>query len=113
MRFKCLIILMFALLWLMPAKAENAPERGAELSVGTGVHRPEWVELGMCDVLAVTSSTTLTPPTTVRLIQDSPSGFASSVAVRHMSTGSRWLLRGDKQPYVHRVCIYLLRSLRL
>ena len=113
MRYKKLIILLFALLWLMPAQAGNAPKRSAELSVGTGVHRPEWVDMGMCDVLAVTSTSTLTPPTTVRLVHDTPTGFAPSVALRHMPIGSRMLLRADMHPYVHRSCIYLLRCLRL
>lgn len=113
MRYKRLIILLFALLWLMPAQAVDTPERNAELSVGTGVHRPEWVDMGMCDVLAVTSTSTLTPPTTVRLVHDTPTGFAPSVALRHMPVGSWMLLRADMHPYVHRSCIYLLRCLRL
>lgn len=113
MRYKKLIILLFALLGLMPAQAGNTPERSAELSVGTGVHRPEWVDMGMCDVLAVTSGSTLTPPTTVRLVHDTPTGFATSVAVRQMPIGSRLILRADTHPYVHRSCIYLLRCLRL
>lgn len=113
MRYKRLIILLFALLWLMPAQAGNAPERSAKLSVGTGVHRPEWVDMGMCDVLAVTSGSTLTPPTTVRLVHDTPTGFAPSVALRHMPIVSRLLQRADMHPYVHRSRIYLLRCLRL
>lgn len=113
MRYKRLIILLFALLWLMPVQAGNAPKRGAALSVGTGVHRPEWVEMGMCDVLAVTSNTTITPPTTVRLVHDTPTASNPSMAVRHMPIGSRLLLRAYMRPYVHRSCIYLLRSLRL
>lgn len=113
MQFKRLTILLVSLLWLIPVQAGNTPERNAELSVGTDVHRPEWVDMGMCDVLAVTSSSTLTPPTTVRLVHDTPTGFASSVAARHMPVGSRTLLRADKRPYVQRSCIYLLRCLRL
>ena len=113
MRYKKLIILLFALLCLMPAQAGNAPERSAELSVGSGVHRPEWVDLGMCDVLVVNSCTSLTPPTTVRHVHDTPTGFAPSVAVRHIPAGSRLLLRADKRPYVQRSRIYLLRCLRL
>lgn len=113
MQFNRLTILLVALLWLMPAQAGNTPERGAELSGGTGVHRPEWADMGMCDVLAVTSCSTLTPPTTVRLVHNTPTGFASSVAVRHMPVGGRLPQRTDRHPYVHRSCIYLLHCLRL
>lgn len=37
--------------------------------------RPQWQDVGMCDVLAITGGSTLTPPSTVRVVHDSPAGI--------------------------------------
>ena len=67
----------------------------------------------MCDILAVTGGSTLTPPTTVRVVHDSPSGItpaSQAAAARHYSVRSlsTYSYRRTVSGY-----IYLIRCLRL
>ena len=80
---------------------------------GTSHNVPQWQDIGMCDVLAVTGGSTLTPPTTVRVVHDSPSGIAPAshaAAARHYSVQrpSAYSHRRTVSGY-----IYLIRCLRL
>ena len=67
----------------------------------------------MRDVLAITGGSTLTPPTTVRVIHDSPSGIAPA---SHAATAHHYNVQ-RLSAYSHRrmVCgyIYKIRCLRL
>lgn len=86
---------------------------GPPSSINRTDDRPQWQDVKMHDALAVTSSSTLTPPTTVRVLHDSPSGIvpASHAAQARHYNVQRLLA------YSHRriVCgyIYKIRSLRL
>lgn len=67
----------------------------------------------MCDILAVTGGSTLTPPTTVRVVHDGPTGIAptsQAAAARHYSVRS--LLAYSHHRTVNGY-IYLIRCLRL
>ncbi|MBR1549558.1 MAG: hypothetical protein IJ634_02865 [Bacteroidales bacterium] len=113
MHIKRLIILLFATLWLVPAKAWDTPVPCAELSDGTDLHRPQWKDIGMHDVLAGTGVSSLTPPNTSRLVHDTPTGYASSTTLRHAVYAAAPEVRAIVRPYVHRGYIYLLQCLRL
>lgn len=75
--------------------------------------RPQWQDVKMCDVLAVTGGSTLTPPTTVRVVHDSPSGIAPA---SHASAARHYSIQ-RLSAYCHRRTvsgyIYLIRCLRL
>ena len=80
---------------------------------GTRDNAPQWQDIGMCDVLAITGGSTLTPPTTVRVVHDSPSGIASAshaAAARHYNIQrlSAYSHRRTVSGY-----IYKIRCLRL
>ena len=110
---KRLILLLFALAWVVPAGARTPAPAEAELSVRPAVERPQWVDLGMCDVLAAPSGTSLTPPTTVRVVHNNPTGTHPSASERHPLYG-----RGMACPLARPVgtrsgYIYMLRCLRL
>ena len=113
MHTKKLILLLLAILWLVPARADDVPGWDAVLSGSTDVQRPEWVDLGMCDVLIIANSSTLTPPTTVRLVHNTPTGYAPSGSIRHGVYSSALHLKTDAHPYVHKGYLYLLQCLRL
>lgn len=74
---------------------------------------PQWQDIGMCDVLAITGGSTLTPPTTVRVVHDSPAGTvptAQAAQSRHCSI--QRLLSCSRRRTVSGY-IYLIRCLRL
>ena len=80
---------------------------------GTRDNTPQWQDIGMCDVLAITGGSTLTPPTTVRVVHDSPAGIAPAshtAAARHYNVQrlSAYSHRRTVSGY-----IYLIRCLRL
>lgn len=99
----------------MPVKAaatETAPTGTLE-SIDQTVHRPQWQDIGMCDVLAVTGGSTVTPPKTVRLVHDSTSGTSvtthtSQVAAKHSPSRSLRTTHRTINGY-----LYLIRCLRL
>ena len=96
--------------------AVDVPIKGGEAnasSIDCTDDRPQWQDVKMCDVLAVTGGSTLTPPTTVRVVHDSPSGIAPAshaAAARHYSVQrpSAYSHRRTVSGY-----IYLIRCLRL
>ena len=76
-------------------------------------NRPQWHDLGMTDLLAVTNTSTLTPPPTENVGHDSPTGTASaaqSAQARHYSV-ARLLTRTPSRSVSG--YIYLIRCLRL
>ena len=113
MHTKKLILLLLAILWLVPVRADDVPGRDAELSVSTDVQRPEWVDLGLCDVLAVGGSTSVAAPTTVRLVHDTPSACVPSVSACHTLFARQAVKAICARPCIHRSYLYMLRCLRL
>lgn len=119
MHIKKLIILLLATLWLVPAKAWNAPapdtetRHAASLQADELLHRPQWKDIGMHDVLAVTGVTSLAPPNALRLVHDTPSANAPTATPRHAVYNSTTARPSALRPYVHRGYIYLLQCLRL
>lgn len=120
MHIKKLILLLFATLWLVPAKAWNAPaasdteaRQAASLQAEEVLHRPQWKDIGMHDVLAVTGVTSLAPPNASRLVHDTPSANAATATLRHAVYNSTTARPSTIHPYVHRGYIYLLQCLRL
>jgi len=120
MHIKKLILLLFATLWLVPAKAWNAPvasdteaRQAASLQAEEVMHRPQWKDIGMHDVLAVTSVTSVAPPNASRLVHDTPSANAATATPRHAVYRCVAERPSDIHPYVHRGYIYLLQCLRL
>ena len=112
-----LMVLLFCLAgWIATAVAEECngyPEQYRATVSSTSENLPQWQDVGMCDILAVTSGSTLTPPTTVRVIHDSPVGnivLAQAAQARHHSR------QGLSAYGYHRVVngyIYLIHCLRL
>lgn len=119
MHIKKLILLLFATLWLVPAKAWNAPapdtetRHAASLQADELLHRPQWKDIGMHDVLAVTGVTSLAPPNASRLVHDTPSANAAMATPRHAVYKCEAERPSAIHPYVHRGYIYLLQCLRL
>ena len=86
-----MVLLLCTIGWNAPHAAAEPDSRRATAHATIGDTRdnvPQWQDIGMCDVLAVTGGSTLTPPTTVRVVHDSPAGFAPAAhaaAARHFS----------------------------
>lgn len=80
---------------------------------GTRDNTPQWQDIGMCDVLAITGGSTLTLPTTVRVVHDSPAGIAPA----SHAAAARYYNVQRLSAYIHRRTvsgyIYLIRCLRL
>ena len=110
-----LILLLLAFLWLAPAAVANvtAEGSGAVLTEGSDIERPQRSDLGLCDILVVNSSTTLTAPTTTRVLHDASPAFASAAVVRYMAQMSASKYVVVERPYVYKGYIYLLCCLRL
>ena len=113
--------LMFLLLCLVgwrpsAVAAVDIPIKDGEINsstIGCTDDRPQWQDVKMCDVLAVTGGCSLTPPTTVRVVHDSPAGIAPAshaAAARHYNVQRL-------SAYSHRRIvsgyIYKIRCLRL
>lgn len=92
--------------------AEAVPNCTLE-SVDQNSNRPQWRDVGMCDVLAVVGGSSVAPPSTVRVVHDSPSG--TSVTMQTAQLRHYHSLR----PVTYSCCrtisgyIYLIRCLRL
>ena len=114
MRFKKLILLMLALVWMMPCKAETHSSSTAKLVDKTSAERPQWSDMGMNNLLAAPGTTSLTPPTTVRIVSNgSSSGGTLLGGVHHRLFGSVAVRPLTHHSHIHRGYIYLLRCLRL
>lgn len=110
-----LLLLLLCLVGGQSSAVAAVPQEVESLAVAINHtnDRPQWKDVGMCDLLAVTGSSTLTPPTTVRVVHDSPSGTVTSaqaVGTRHYS-----VRRMSAYSHSRTVCgyIYLIRCLRL
>jgi len=115
MKLHKLTLLLLALLWLAPAAVANVTTEGshAELIDGTDIERPQRSDLGMCDILVVNSTTSLSAPTTTRVLHDASPAFASSALVRYTAQVCASNYATVERPYVHKGYIYLLCCLRL
>lgn len=111
---------MFMLLclagWRTPVYAfgnHSQAESARDVIECTGCDVPQWQDIGMCDVLAVTGGSTLTPPTTVRVMHDSPSGTTPTT---HATAARRYSVK-RLSAHSHRSTvggyIYMIRCLRL
>lgn len=116
MSYKRLIFILLAVIGLLlPTKvlaATEVPECMLE-SVNPYCNRPQWQDIGMYDILAVSGGSSVAPPTTVRVVNDSPSGATASTQTaqaRHYS-----IMRLATHGYHRTVSgyIYLIRCLRL
>ena len=113
MRLKRLILLMLALVWMMPCKAETHSQPTAKRVDKTCAERPQWSDLGMYDLLAAPGSASLTPPSTVRVVSNGASATVSAGGVHHRIYASAAVRPLTHPAHIHRGHIYLLRSLRL
>ena len=117
MSYRRFILLIVAAMWLLLPKNVSAVESDASHSSLESIdrtnNRPQWQDIGMCDVLAVTGGSTVTPPTTVRVIHDSPTGTtASSQTAQAWHYSPMRLAAHSCRPVVGSY-IYLIRCLRL
>ncbi|MBQ8703740.1 MAG: hypothetical protein IJ524_05145 [Bacteroidales bacterium] len=113
MRLKRLILLLLALICVLPLRAGNEPTATAVLSNGSQMERPQWEDIGMHDVLAAPGGCLLTPPTTVRVLHETPTGTATFTVTHHAVFARPMASSIASRAYVHRGYIYLLKCLRL
>ena len=114
--YRLILLLLCLTGWQTPTHAtESLPSDDAAIATieGTSDNTPQWQDLGMCDILAVTGGSTLTPPSTVRVIHDNPAGttpVVQAAASRHYCV-KRLLTRSHH--HIAGGYIYLIRCLRL
>lgn len=113
MQTRKLILLMLALIWFVPSKAEMHSSFTGNLVDKTAAERPQWNEMGMCDLLAAPGAASLTPPSTVRIVSHNPSAAAPFVGFQQRMYASSAFLLHSRPNRTHRGYIYLLRCLRL
>ncbi|MBR3828930.1 MAG: hypothetical protein IKJ40_06520 [Bacteroidales bacterium] len=113
MQFKKPILLLLALLWLVPCKAEPHSSPTGRLVDRTAAERPQWSEMGMCDLLAAPGAASLTPPSTVRIVSHSPSAAAPFGGIHQRIYATAAVLLLPRPNRTLRGYIYLLRCLRL
>ena len=116
MSFRRLIFITLAAIGLLLPTKVSAVVAVPDCTVGSidqTDDRPQWKDIGMCDVLAVTGGSTVAPPTTVRVVHDSPSG--TSVTSHTAQTRHYSALRLAAYSHCRTVSgyIYLIRCLRL
>ena len=80
MFIKRLIFILLASIWAMPATVGTHSESQlSEPNMSQTCHRPQWEDVGLHDVLAVSAQSTIVPPTVVRLVHyESTTGIAQS-----------------------------------
>ncbi|MBQ6046080.1 MAG: hypothetical protein IJL38_00460 [Bacteroidales bacterium] len=117
MSYRRFILFTIAALCLLLPTNVSAVQRNASgissESIGRTDNAPQWQDIGMNDVLAVTGSTSIVPPTTVRVVHDSQASTAPTAQMaqaRHykplrLTTHSSRPMKGGY--------IYLIRCLRL
>lgn len=116
MPFRRLIfILLAALGMLFPTKASasETPSNSSLESINQTDHRPQWQDVGLCDILAVTGGSTVTPPSTVRQVHDSPSTATVTTQAAQVRHCSSLRLASLGHSYTVRGYLYLVRCLRL
>ena len=111
--FRKLLLLLLATVWLAPVAMAQQRADDAVLSVADEPSAPQWTDIGMHDVLAAGSTTTLTPPTTVRLVHDTPSTAAPHPADRQAAFAATRTAVTSAHLFARKGYIYLLRCLRL
>lgn len=98
-----------ALLLPTQSLAAGTATRHTQEGINPFDDRPQWQEIGLYDVLVFTGSSTLTAPTTVRVVHDNPSvttAGAMEILGRHYKTlrtathGSRRTVGG----YIYLIC---------
>ena len=109
---KRLILILIAAIWL-PLRAAVPADGGYVLSESPAMEYPQWSDVGLHDVLAVTGGSNVAPPTTVRVVHDNPTGTTpttSHLQARHYST-----FKALSCSHLHTISgyIYLIRCLRL
>ena len=113
MHLKKLILLLLAMVWLVPCKANTPSSTTANLVDKTCAERPQWSDMGMYDLLAAPGTASLTPPTTVRIASNSPSATVFVGGIHHRIYASAIIKPLAHPEHTHRGYIYLLRCLRL
>lgn len=109
------LILLAAIAVLLPtqSRAAKTATRHTMESINPFNNRPQWQDIGLYDVLAFIGNSTVTAPTTVREVHESPAGTTSGAIAtleRHYKT-----LQTDTYGGYHTVSgyIYLICCLRL
>ena len=74
---------------------------------------PQWGDIGMYDLLAAPPGVSLTPPTTVRVVSNSPVGITPTVNPHRLGYAHVLTLRPVSSGHVQSGYIYLLSCLRL
>lgn len=89
---RIILLLLCLMNWQAPVVAAVETPLQKHEATSASVDRtddlPKWQDVKMHDVLAVTGGSTLTPPTTVRVVHDSPAGTvptAQTAQSRHYS----------------------------
>lgn len=115
MTFRRLILtLLAAICLLLPTKVTAAVEEArAEAGIYGTDNRPQWQDVGMRDVLAVTGGSTLTPPSMVRVAHDGPTSIAPSAQAAQARHYTIRRLSAKSHHHIVNGYIYLIRCLRL
>ena len=106
---------MFVAVWLLPTSV-SAADTGNDCaleSVDQTNDRPQWQDIGMCDMLAVTGGSTVAPPVTVRVVHDSPSGTSVTPQTIQLRHNSAQRLTANIQRRPVNGYIYMIHCLRL
>lgn len=99
---------------LLPTTATAADSHVASLEMSTqSGERPQWRDVGMCDVLAVTGASTVAAPTTVRVVHDNPTGTATAMGAAQVRHYKALQVAACSQRRPVSGYIYLIRCLRL
>lgn len=111
---RLILTLIAAICLLLPTQKSVAVESNhVKAGINCTDDRPQWQDLGMCDVLAVTGGSTLTPPSTVRVVHDSPAGtIPTAQAAQARQYNVQRLLAYSHRRIVSGY-IYKIRCLRL
>ncbi|MBR6844850.1 MAG: hypothetical protein IKM79_07125 [Bacteroidales bacterium] len=110
---KLILLLLCMMAWQTSAVAAVETRVHEGVLIDRTDNSPHWQDVGMHDVLAVTGGSTLTPPTTVRVVHDSPAGTtptAQAIGTRHCCIQRLSTCRNRRTISGY---IYLIRCLRL
>ncbi|MBP5535509.1 MAG: hypothetical protein J6X62_01815 [Bacteroidales bacterium] len=116
MSLRRLIFTMLAVVCMLLPTSVSAVEAahvGTLESVDPIGNRPQWRDIGMCDVLAVTGGGAVAPPTAARPMHDSPTGFGVTAHTAHTRHYGVWHRVAGGRRCIVSGYIYLIRCLRL
>lgn len=115
MLFKRLIFIAFASMYLLFPAGVSASEGclHSEAGINRTDDRPQRQDVGMNDILAVTGGCTLTPPNTVRVVHDSPTGTVATSQAAQLRHYSKLMLLPCSRLRAVNGYIYMIRCLRL